>query len=218
MRIIQMRNNASVLMLLAPSLERSVAAFVPSYSVVNTRAATACSGGPTVRRFASTSPQGSSSTLETQEKRLFPEEINIIYDSKCNVCKLEIDWLASRDLKENSGKPKLKMTDLESGSYNENDPANGGIDYETGMAAIHAITPDGKVLKGVPVFRVAYTQVGLGWLFAIAEWPFFHPLLNWGYEVFAKYRTNFTRGSSLEKLVEAYDAKKSLENCEVCKK
>lgn len=28
--------------------------------------------------------------------RLFPEEINIIYDSKCNVCKLEMDLLARR--------------------------------------------------------------------------------------------------------------------------
>ena len=52
---------------------------------------------------------------ENKATRLFPEEVNIIYDSKCNICKLEIDFLAKRDAEKiNVGAPKLKMTDLES--------------------------------------------------------------------------------------------------------
>ena len=45
-----------------------------------------------------------------------------------------------------------------------------------------------------------------------------------GYKVFAKYRTNLTRGASVETLVKEYEAKKALqmkmdnEDCDVCKK
>jgi predicted DCC family thiol-disulfide oxidoreductase YuxK len=115
------------------------------------------------------------------------------------------------------------MTDLESDDYNPSDPANGNVSYREGLAGIHAVTNDGKLLKGVEVFALAYQQVGLGWLFAITKWPVFEPLAQKGYEIFAKYRTNVTRGSSLESLVQAYEEKKSLEqekaaqDCDTCK-
>jgi predicted DCC family thiol-disulfide oxidoreductase YuxK len=173
-------------------------------------------------RLASSS---SSSSRSTTSDRLFPEQLNVIYDSKCSVCKLEMDWLSRRDHRINSPvTPKLKMTDLESDNYNSSDPANGNVSYPEGLAAIHAITHDGKVLKGVEVFAVAYQQVGLGWLFAITKWPVFEPLVQVAYEIFAKYRTNVTRGSSLDSLVQAYEEKKSLEqekkaaqDCDTCK-
>ncbi len=157
--------------------------------------------------------------------RLFPEEVNIIYDSKCNVCKLEIDFLAKRDAeKVNVGAPKLKMTDLESETYDENDPANGGVSYRKGLAAIHAVTAEGKVVTGVPVFALAYEQVKLGWLFKITTWPIVKNIVDVGYKVFAKYRTNLTRGASIETLVKEYEAKKALQtkidddDCDLCKK
>lgn len=65
----------------------------------------------------------------------------------------------------------MRFTDLEgeTGPYDASDPANGGISYATGMASMHGVTPDGKVITGVPVFRQAYEEVGLGWLFAITK-------------------------------------------------
>jgi predicted DCC family thiol-disulfide oxidoreductase YuxK len=114
------------------------------------------------------------------------------------------------------------MTDLESDDYNPSDPANGNVSYPDALAAIHAVTHDGKVLKGVEVFAMAYQQVGLGWLFVITKWPVFEPVVQLGYEIFAKYRTSLTRGSSLESLVHAYEEKKSLEkekkaqDCDTC--
>ena len=162
---------------------------------------------------------------ENKATRLFPEEVNIIYDSKCNICKLEIDFLAKRDAEKiNVGAPKLRMTDLESETYNENDPANGGVSYKKGLASIHAVLPDGKVVSGVAVFALAYEQVKLGWLFKITTWPIVKNIVDVGYKVFAKYRTNLTRGASVETLVKEYEAKKALqmkldnEDCDVCKK
>jgi len=166
----------------------------------------------------------SSAASNVSNDRLFPEEVNIIYDSKCNVCKLEIDFLAKRDAEKiNIGAPKLKMTDVEAEDYNPNDPANGGVTYQKGMAAIHAVTADGKVLHGVPVFALAYEQVNLGWLFKVTTWPVVKQLVEVGYTLFAKYRTNVTRGASIDTLVKEYEAKKALQkkiendDCEVCK-
>ena len=39
------------------------------------------------------------------------------------------------------------------------------------MASIHALTPDGRVLRGVAVFHEMYAAVGLGWLMAPTRWP-----------------------------------------------
>lgn len=152
----------------------------------------------------------SNSASNSPSERLFPEELNILYDSKCNVCKLEIDFLKRRDRRLHGSNTRLKFTDLESNDYNEDDPVNGRVDYETGMKSMHAITSDGKVVVGVPVFQLAYQQVGLGWLFAVANVPVLRWTLDRAYDVFAAYRTKLTRGESVPALVEAYREKKQL--------
>lgn len=178
---------------------------------------------PTTTRLSSTTSSALSGTsFPSKTQRLFDEDINIIYDGRCNVCKLEIDFLSRRDTtKINIGQPRLKMTDLED-SYDPSDPANGGIDYGTGMAAIHAVTAEGKVVKGVPVFALAYEKVGLGWVFRITKWPVVRKIVDVAYVIFAKYRTNLTRGASIDVLVREYEQKRALEqkmqegNCVAC--
>ena len=159
------------------------------------------------------------SSSATSDSRLFPEEINVLYDSKCNVCKLEMDWLVSRDIRINGpNNRKLKLTDLEDeNGFDATDPCNGGIDYETGMAAIYAIKHDGTVYKGVPVFELAYAQVGLGWIWKINQIPAVNKFLEWGYKIFAKNRTKITRGASLEEIITLKAAQRKLtEDCETC--
>jgi predicted DCC family thiol-disulfide oxidoreductase YuxK len=163
----------------------------------------------------------SHSKLSSHDQRLFSEELNILYDSKCNVCEWEINFLRQRDIKlHGSSQARLRFTDLESEKYDETDPANGNIDYETGMKAIHAITPEGKVLIGVPVFEQAYQKVGLGWLFVMTKIPFLKIILDLGYDIFARYRTRITRGETIPDLVEAYRQRKlKIEkdnDCRIC--
>ena len=156
--------------------------------------------------------------------RLFGEEINIIYDGKCNVCKFEIEGLSKRDQEVNAVPYKIKITNLEDPLYDPNSPQNGNVTYGEGMAAIHAVTHDGKVLNGVEVFRLAYKLVGLGWLWELTKWPILEPMVKFGYDVFAKYRTQLTRGSSMEALIQAYHEKRtSLEqqqrgDCQSCQR
>ena len=121
--------------------------------------------------------------------------------------------------------PKLKMTDLEDENYDPNDPANANVSYAQGMKSMHAVTSDGKVLNGVPVFRVAYELVGLGWLFAITTWPVVKTIADWGYDFFAKYRTQVTRSSEVEELIRVYEERQKVKmaaatineaDCDVC--
>lgn len=156
---------------------------------------------------------------------LFPEQLNIIYDSKCSICKLEMDFLVRRDVKLSGslGPKKIRLTDIESDGYDANDPINGGVTYERGMAAIHAVTSDGRVIEGPSVFSKAYALVELGWLFKFTEWRIMKPLVQWGYEVFANYRTIVTRGETLEDLYAAKKKKKNMlyqngkdEECDMC--
>lgn len=164
------------------------------------------------------------SVVSEDSSRLFSEEINIIYDSKCNVCKLEIDFLRRRDLARNNGKARLKFTDLEgeTGEYDSTDPSNAGITYEVGMTSMHGVNPDGTVMTGVPVFRKAYDQVGLGWLFAITKIPLVKQLSDNIYNIFARYRTRITRRASIQELVAVYEEKRKVERlqkekgCETC--
>mmetsp|Transcript_881 Transcript_881/g.1226 ORF Transcript_881/g.1226 Transcript_881/m.1226 type:complete len:215 (-) Transcript_881:93-737(-) len=180
---------------------------------------------PACTRFMATSSTVMTTTPETTPPscpsptpRLFSEELNILYDSKCNVCKLEIDFLRRRDERLHGSKTKLKFTDLEDPTYNDQDPANGLVDYERGMKAMHGVKPNGQVVVGVPVFTLAYKQVRLGWLFGFVKLPVFGWLMDRGYDLFAKYRTHMTRGSSVESLVELHQKKRIMQQeCETCK-
>lgn len=159
--------------------------------------------------------QSQSEQQKQSQSRLFPEELNILYDSQCNVCKLEIDFLRHRDQKVNAAQRKLRFTDLEGETgalFDPSDPANGGVSYATGMANMHGVTHDGQVLSGVPVFRQAYQAVGLGFLFRVTRIPMVAWLADRLYDIFAKYRTYLTRGTSVERLVQAYEAKRQLES------
>lgn len=170
-----------------------------------------------------------SSSSSPSPVKLFEEDLNIIYDSKCNICKLEIDFLRRRDRaraislsysSRNTATGKLKFTDLEgveTGPYNPQDPANAGIDYPTALATMHAVTQDGRILTGVPVFRAAYQAVGLGWLFALTTWPGIQQVSNWLYKLFAAYRTNLTRGATQNELVQLYHEKQRLESLKQAK-
>ena len=140
---------------------------------------------------------------------------------------MEIEFLSRRDLKRSKASkksPKLKITDIEDKSYSPSSPENGGVTYEKGMAAIHAIQADGNVIQGIPVFQQAYNYVGLGWLFSFTSIPFLNSVAEMGYKLFARYRTYFTRGGkSLEELVKVYEEKrfleasKNAEDCDACK-
>ena len=148
---------------------------------------------PVIRTSRAPAPRACASPA-----RLFPQELNLIYDSKCGVCQWEVDFLRSRD-----SEGRLTYTDLESEDFEEGVPRNGYLTYEAALASFHAVRADGTLLKGMPVFQEAYAAVGLGWVWSVYNNPLAARFLDLGYSLFARYRTDLTRGSSLESLYAA---------------
>eukprot|EP00931_Biecheleriopsis_adriatica_P111405 TRINITY_DN85782_c0_g1_i1.p1 TRINITY_DN85782_c0_g1~~TRINITY_DN85782_c0_g1_i1.p1 ORF type:complete len:229 (+),score=24.15 TRINITY_DN85782_c0_g1_i1:10-696(+) len=143
--------------------------------------------------------------------QLFAEELNLIYDSKCSVCQWEVDNLISL-----GAQGRIAFTDIEAPNYDPNDPRNAGVTYEAGMSKITAVTREGEILIGMPVFAACYETVGLGWLFAAIKMPILGPLLDVAYSWFASVRTDLTRGKSLKNLIADYDLVKRAAACESC--
>jgi predicted DCC family thiol-disulfide oxidoreductase YuxK len=182
---------------MTPEVERALCA---DDAVGPPSMAALCRPLPEVRRAPS--PSLCASTGEA--RRLFPQELNLLYDSKCAVCRWEVDFLSARD-----SEGKLTYTDVESPEYDETAARNGRVDYGTALASFHAVRSDGEVLRGMQVFQEAYKAVGLGWVWAIYENPVAHAILDAGYGLFARCRTYLTRGTSLEALNAARRARRA---------
>jgi predicted DCC family thiol-disulfide oxidoreductase YuxK len=82
----------------------------------------------------------------------------LLYEKACPLCKLEVD-----NLKVRNSRDMLRFADVSASGF---DPTPYGVPMSDLLDAIHATTADGRLVKGVEVFRFAYGAVGLGWLTA----------------------------------------------------
>ena len=62
----------------------------------------------------------------------------------------EVDFLKKR----NKTYQSIEFVDIAADDFSPE--ANAGIEWETAMASIHAIMPDGRVINGIEVFRELY--------------------------------------------------------------
>eukprot|EP00899_Mesostigma_viride_P018906 jgi/Mesvir1/27016/Mv20723-RA.1 len=120
----------------------------------------------------------------------------MLYDGDCPLCMREVDMLRNRD----KDVGKIKFVDISSDSYKPEE--NAGLTFEEAMGTIHAILPDGTVVKNVEVFRRLYNAVGLGWVYAITENETVGKLADAVYAVWAKYRLQITGRPPLETVME----------------
>lgn len=74
------------------------------------------------------------------------------------------------------------------------------------MERIHAILPDGTIVRDVEVFRRLYEAVGLGWVYAITKNPTVLAAANALYGVWARYRTQITGREALEVILQRHQA------------
>ena len=73
------------------------------------------------------------------------------------------------------------------------DPAaNQGLSYEAAMEEIHAILPDGTVVRGIEVFRRLYEEVGLGFVYAATKNEAVERAANRVYGFWARFRMQLT--------------------------
>jgi predicted DCC family thiol-disulfide oxidoreductase YuxK len=114
---------------------------------------------------------------------LYP--LTLLYDGACPVCNLEMDNLKARNTE-----GLLRFVDI---SVPQFDATPYGASITDMNALIHALRPDGSLVVGVEVFRLAYSAVGLGHVTVATGWPLLRPLADAAYAVFARNRYGFSK-------------------------
>ncbi|BAU64254.1 putative thiol-disulphide oxidoreductase DCC [Stanieria sp. NIES-3757] len=137
----------------------------------------------------------SSTQFEAQLESKATWKIKLLYDGECPLCLREVNFLQQRD----AGRGIVAFVDIADRDYT---PAeNGGIDYETAMGRIHAVLPNGTVIKNVEVFRRVYEALGMGWLYAITKLPVIGSVADWLYGIWANWRLKLTGRPDLATIV-----------------
>jgi predicted DCC family thiol-disulfide oxidoreductase YuxK len=111
--------------------------------------------------------------------------LKVFYDASCPVCALEMDHLRARD-----DQGRLELVDMSAPGF---DAACHGFAHADLDAAIHAVLPDGSVVRGMPVLRLAYRAAGLGWLLRPTGIAPLRPAFDAAYGLFARHRKAISR-------------------------
>jgi predicted DCC family thiol-disulfide oxidoreductase YuxK len=112
--------------------------------------------------------------------------LTLFYESACPLCNAEMSNLMLRDTQGH-----LRFADVSASDFTD---VPAGATMQDLLDLIHARTADGRVLKGVEVFRLAYEAVGLGWVSSAMRMPVLRPLADWAYPVLARNRHRIPRG------------------------
>lgn len=83
------------------------------------------------------------------------------------------------------GHGRLRLTDIGSPEFLSGDH---GIAFDEAMRSIHGRTHDGRIVRGVEVFREAYAAVGLGWIWRPTRLPVIRRVIDAAYAGFARRR------------------------------
>lgn len=150
-------------------------------------------------------------SLKTQPQSSSPSwKIKLLYDGECPLCLREINFLQKRD----AGRGLVAFVDIAADNYNPQE--NGGVDFETAMGRIHAVLPDGTIIKNMEVFRRIYETLGMGWIYAATKWPVIGPIVDKLYQIWADWRLNLTGRPDLPTIINQRQQRlkaKTEENC-----
>lgn len=122
-------------------------------------------------------------------------QIELLYDGECPLCVREVNFLKQRD----ADRGLVAFVDIADPAYRPADHA--GVDFETAMGRIHAVLPDGTVIKNVEVFRRVYEILGMGWIYAVTRLPIVGALADALYGIWADWRLRLTGRPDLATIV-----------------
>ena len=122
-------------------------------------------------------------------------QIKLLYDGECPLCLREVRFLQRRD----AGRGLVAFVDIADDRYTPE--AHGGVDFATAMGRIHAVLPDGTVVKNVEVFRRVYTVLGMGWVYAATKLPAIGAIVDFIYGLWADWRLALTGRATLASIL-----------------
>lgn len=122
-------------------------------------------------------------------------QIKLLYDGKCPLCLREVNFLRKRD----AGRGRVAFVDIADDRYTPVE--HGGIDFQTAMGRIHAVLPDGTIIKNVEVLRSVYETLGMGWIYAVTKLPVISSIVDTLYEIWADWRLTLTGRPDLATII-----------------
>ena len=126
------------------------------------------------------------STAASDDKvKMKPQQIRLLYDGQCALCRRAMEGLQRRD-----AKGRIIPEDISDPAFN---PARYRLTAEQVRTAMCAVLPDGRILRAMDAVRAVYGAVGLGWLVAPTAWPGIRWLADVSYRFFARHRLTFSR-------------------------
>jgi predicted DCC family thiol-disulfide oxidoreductase YuxK len=132
--------------------------------------------------------------------------IKLLYDGQCPLCLREVNFLTRKD----SGRGIVSFVDIADLDYNPLE--HGGVEFAEAMGRIHAVLPDGTVIRDVEVFRRVYDALGMGWVYAATKWPVIRPVVDKLYQLWANWRLPLTGRPNLATLLA--ERQTHLDHCE----
>lgn len=111
--------------------------------------------------------------------------LTIYYDASCRLCNGEMSNLMLRNTE-----GLLAFVDASEADFVS---PIADITRADLMTIIHGVRADGQVIRGVEVFRLAYSAVGLGWITAPTAWPLLRQLADRAYPWLARNRYRIPR-------------------------
>jgi len=142
---------------------------------------------------SNTQPQKSIEVATVPEQLSW--QIKLLYDGECPLCVREVNFLRKRD----AGRGRVTFVDIADDDYTPE--AHGDVDFETAMGRIHAVLPDGTVIKNVEVFRRVYEILGMGWIYAATKLPVIGWIVDTLYEIWADWRLALTGRPDLATII-----------------
>jgi len=122
-------------------------------------------------------------------------QIKLLYDGQCPLCVREVNFLKKRD----ANRGKVAFVDIADDNYTPE--IHGGIDFEIAMGRIHAVLPDGTIIKNVEVFRRVYEILGMGWIYAATKLPVIGWIADTLYKIWADWRLALTGRPNLATII-----------------
>jgi predicted DCC family thiol-disulfide oxidoreductase YuxK len=132
-------------------------------------------------------------------------KIKLLYDGECPLCLPEVNFLKKRD----ANRGLVAFINIADDNYTPEE--NGNISFEAAMGRIHAVLPDGTIIKNLEVFRQVYEILGMGWVYAATKLPIIGSLIDILYGFWADWRLALTGRPNLKILVQ--ERQKRLESC-----
>lgn len=106
--------------------------------------------------------------------------LKMLYDGKCPICSREVAMLRKRN-----AHGLIAFEDIAQSGFS---PKKYGLTMAQVVDAMHAIRPDGSVVRGIDVFAEIYDAVGWTLLARPIRWRLTRPLGKLVYRIFAAIR------------------------------